>query len=250
MASTRVTVRFSSSTGIPDIPDTDARANPRGFAIRFHLGERKHTDIIAHSTPAFPTRTGAEFLEFLQAAGSGSEESVGAFLTKHPETKRFLDAPKPSPVSFATEEYFAVNAFMFVNRDGKEQYVRYRVLPVAGLQTLSDDEVQTKPPNYLFDDVATRLTNGPMEFKIVAQLAEDGDITDSATVAWSDERKLVELGTVKLDMEVNAEESKREQKRIIFDPIPRVEGIEPSDDPLLELRANVYLVSGRERRAA
>jgi catalase len=29
-----------------------------------------------------------------------------------------------------------------------------------------------------------------------------------------------------------------------------VQGIEPSDDPLLEFRAAVYLISGRQRRAA
>ena len=37
---------------------------------------------------------------------------------------------------------------------------------------------------------------------------------------------------------------------MIFDPIPRVDGIEPSDDPLLELRAAIYLLSGRRRRQA
>ena len=42
----------------------------------------------------------------------------------------------------------------------------------------------------------------------------------------------------------------QEQKHIIFDPIPRVDGIEPSADPLLELRAAIYLISGRRRRAA
>lgn len=41
-----------------------------------------------------------------------------------------------------------------------------------------------------------------------------------------------------------------EQRKIIFDPIPRFPGIEPSDDPLLELRAAIYLMSGRRRRAA
>jgi catalase len=41
-----------------------------------------------------------------------------------------------------------------------------------------------------------------------------------------------------------------EQKQIIFDPIPRLDGIEPSGDPLLELRAAIYLLSGRRRRAA
>jgi catalase len=41
-----------------------------------------------------------------------------------------------------------------------------------------------------------------------------------------------------------------EQRRIIFDPIPRVDGIEASADPLFEPRANIYLMTGRRRRAA
>jgi catalase len=40
------------------------------------------------------------------------------------------------------------------------------------------------------------------------------------------------------------------QRNIIFDPIPRVDGIESSGDPLLNPRASVYLASGRRRRAA
>jgi catalase len=59
---------------------------------------------------------------------------------------------------------------------------------------------------------------------------------------------VVEFGTIALTSAVanNADE----QKQIIFDPIPRLDGIEPSDDPLLELRAAVYLISGRRRRTA
>src|SRR5260370_25039068 len=49
--STPVTVRYSDGTGLPNIPDNDpARSGPRGMAIRFHLGEHEHTDIVAHST--------------------------------------------------------------------------------------------------------------------------------------------------------------------------------------------------------
>src|ERR1035437_2100818 len=66
-ASTPVTVRFSNSTGLPLIPDNSPDANPRGFAIRFHLAEHVHTDIVSHSTDGFPTRTGEQFLEFLRA---------------------------------------------------------------------------------------------------------------------------------------------------------------------------------------
>ena len=41
-----------------------------------------------------------------------------------------------------------------------------------------------------------------------------------------------------------------EERHIIFDPIPRVVGIEPSADPLLEVRAALYLLSGRRKRSA
>jgi catalase len=45
-----------------------------------------------------------------------------------------------------------------------------------------------------------------------------------------------------------APENEAAQRHIIFDPIPRVDGIEPSADPLLAPRADVYLASGRRRR--
>ena len=65
--SVSVTVRFSNATGIPNIPDRDPNAGPRGVAVRFHLAEHMHTDIIAHSVDGFPARTADEFLELLRA---------------------------------------------------------------------------------------------------------------------------------------------------------------------------------------
>src|SRR5579863_4280129 len=111
--STPVTVRFSDSTGIPLIPDNDPYANPRGIAIRFHLAERVHTDIIGHSTDGFPTHTGAEFLEFLRAvAASGASKTspspIEVFLGAHPKALAFVQTPKPAPSSFARETYFGV----------------------------------------------------------------------------------------------------------------------------------------------
>jgi catalase len=82
----------------------------------------------------------------------------------------------------------------------------------------------------------------------VVQVAAPGDTTDDATVQWPESRELVELGTIALTEAVKDDAA--QQKQIIFDPIPRVDGIEPSGDPLLELRAAIYLLSGRRRRAA
>src|ERR1700757_5144850 len=112
-ASTPVTARFSSSTGIPLLPDNDPNANPRGLSIRFQLAEHVHTDIISHSTDGFPTRNGQEFLEFLRAAtASGpstpSPSPVEKFLGTHPAALAFVQTPKPNPVSFAKEAYFGV----------------------------------------------------------------------------------------------------------------------------------------------
>ena len=47
---------------------------------------------------------------------------------------------------------------------------------------------------------------------------------------------------MKLVKVVEAKEYPKEQKKIIFDPIPGLQGIEPSRDPLLETRAAVYLI--------
>jgi catalase len=66
--STPVTMRFSDFAGIPTVADNDVQnAGPRGCAIRFHLAEHVHTDIVSHSADAFPARTVEEFLEFLNA---------------------------------------------------------------------------------------------------------------------------------------------------------------------------------------
>jgi catalase len=80
------------------------------------------------------------------------------------------------------------------------------------------------------------------------QLAEDGDTVDDATVRWPEDRPQRAFGEISLQ-EIVANND-REQQHIIFDPIPRVDGIEPSADPLFEPRANIYLLSGRRRRAA
>jgi catalase len=161
--STAVTVRYSNATGVPTIPDNDpARSGPRGIAIRFHLAEHVHTDIVANSTDGFPVRTGEEFLEFLRAPaafGAGRPEALGVFV----------------------------------------------------------------------------------------QLAAPGDDVADASVPWPDSRPEIPFGTITLTARVD--DQAPERRSIIFDPVPRVEGIESSGDPLTDVRSDIYLLSGRRRRA-
>ena len=61
---TPVTVRFSLSAGMPTVADNDPQgASPQAIAVRFHLADHVHTDVIAHSHNGFPARSGEEFLE-------------------------------------------------------------------------------------------------------------------------------------------------------------------------------------------
>ncbi len=251
--STPVTVRFSNSTGLPQLPDNLADANPRGLAIRFNLAEHVHTDIVSHSTDGFPTKDGYEFLEFLRAAvASGpdvpSPKPIEQFLGTHPAALAFVQTPKPFPSSLARQTYFAVTAFAFINADGMTRHGRYRIVPAQGNDYLTDEQVAGISANYHFDELAARVAKGPVAFKILVQVAEAGDTVDDATVHWPESRELVEFGTMELTEVIP--DTLAQQKHIIFDPIPRVDGIEASADPLLELRAAIYLLSGRRRRAA
>lgn len=54
-------------------------------------------------------------------------------------------------------------------------------------------------------------------------MADKGDVTRDGWVKWPETRKVVELGTISLLEELN--DNAAQQKYIIFDPIPRVDGV-------------------------
>ncbi len=258
-SSTPVTARFSNSTGLPQIPDNAGDASPHGFAIRFNLpeknGRRQHTDIITHSTPLFPVNSGQGFLDLLGAIGASSAPDapknpspIEVFLGSNPAAMAFVTAPKPTPTSFATLNYFGVNAFKFISEDGKETFVRYRITPDAGESHISDEESKAKDPAFLHNEIQTRIIDGGVSLSLSVQVANEGDQTNDATVRWDDDRKIVKLGTIKLD--AVSEDNDEKQRNMIYDPVPRIEGVDVSDDLLIDVRAALYLISGKERRAA
>jgi catalase len=83
-------------------------------------------------------------------------------------------------------------------------------------------------------EMSERLSKGSVMFHVLVQMAEDGDDVTNATVIWPETRQLVEFGTVTLSERVD--ELAPERRKIIFHPVPRVDGIDPSGDPLTEVR--------------
>lgn len=251
-SSTPVTVRFSNFAGIPTVPDNDLQgASPRGFAVRFHLAEHVHTDIVAHSTDNFPARTAEGLLAFLKALiatdpAGPHPNAIEQFLGANPAAMTFVQIPKPIPSSFARESFYAVSAFKFTNGNGMSRYGRYRILPVAGNDYVTAAAAAAQNPDFLFDEIKACIARGPARFRIAVQLADAGDIVDDATVRWPEERAQVAFGEISLT--AVASDNAKAQQHMIFDPIPRVDGIEASADPLFEPRANIYLMTGRRRR--
>jgi catalase len=240
-----VTVRFSEFAGIPTIPDGDANASPRGLGIKLHLPSGVDTDIVAHSYNGFPVATAEEFLTFLKALASSGPNTpkptpLETFVASHPQAQLFA-APKPVPASFAAESYYGVDAFRFTNRDGAARFGRYRIHPVDGEHYLNAVAVAASPANFLFDELTARLSRGAAGFRLFVQLAEDSDRTNDASIAWPDSRPRIELGTLAITQKVA--DSEAAQRRLLFDPVRLVDGIELSDDPLPLARSAVYAIS-------
>jgi catalase len=240
-----VTVRFSNASGAPDIPDNSPNANPHGLAIKFKLPDGSDTDVVINSLAFFPVRTIEEFRDLLKAAKASGPDvpkptPVERFLAEHPKAAQALASAK-TPASFATEQYNGIDAFIFVGPRGERTPFRYRVVPVAGVQHLSDNEIAQRGPDYLSEDLEQRLKQGPVAFRVMAQIAEPGDPVDDATVAWPAERRLATLGTLRI--EAIAPDNAAASKSLVFFPGNLPEGIEPSGDPLIASRDAAYAES-------
>jgi len=245
----KVVVRFSDFTGLPDIPDNAGGANPRGLAIRFILPDGTSTDIVGHSFDGFPTENPDQFRELLLAiAASGptaaKPTALDQFLGTHPIAKTFLTTQK-TPASYATIGYFGVNAFQFTNGAGKKHFVRYQFVPVTGESLLTQDEAAKKGPSYLAEEVRARVAAHPFAFDMYAQVSEPGDKIEDPSIAWPHARRRVALG--RLTVERLASNTPEQDRALAFSPTNLVDGIAPAD-PMITFRAHAYPISVQERQ--
>jgi catalase len=227
----QVIARFSDFVGIPDIADTDPNGSPKGFAVRFLLPEGEVTDIVNHSFNGFPTSNSADFATLLRAIGSANSSpsnpaTLAEFVASHPVAKSFFSGQKPPPTSWATTPYFGVNAFKFTDALGESHYIRYRFVPLAGESWISLEDQNSLSPNYLSEELVRRLKRGPVRFKMLAQLAEQGDDFRDPSKPWPEERKLIELGILTFTYVVPGEVA---SKNLQFEPSAVTAGIETAD---------------------
>ena len=240
-------VRFANSNGNPDAHD--GQPSVRSLAVKLKLADGKIADILANSVDGFVARTPAEFLEFLRtqlpdpATGKPASDALPKFLGSHPAAAAFVGRlmQKPVPASYAQASYHAEHAFRFTAADGTSAFGRYHVIPEAGEAYLSPEDGAKRGANFLRDELQDRLRRGPVSFRLQLQIAGPGDPTDDVTALWPEDRRRVELG--RLEITGIAPTGPDDEKRLVFDPSNCPDGIEMSNDPILQARSAAYSIS-------
>jgi catalase len=242
------TVRFSDSTGVPNLPDGSPLANPHGMAIKFRLPNGEEVDWITNSLKFFPVSNGADFRDLFLAVAASPPNApkptkFEQFVAAHP-TVAAAAATAATPASFAEEEYHGIDAFVFINKNGDRQPVRYLIKPERVVH-LDPADAEKRAPNFLVDELPERLKRGPVTFHLAVQLAAPSDSTKDPSKPWPDDRKVVDLGTLTIDKA--AVDNDAAGKSLLFLPGQLTDGIEPSDDPLIGVRDSAYPVSFSRR---
>ena len=239
---TPVVGRFAIPGSNPYAPDSSVPI--RSMALRFAQANGQQWRTGMNSMPVFPVATPQAFFAQLQAqqpdpaTGKPDPAKVAAFFAAHPETAAFrawAKAAKPS-ASFATESYWGLNAFVFVDANGKRQPVRWRMAPEAA--NAGGAAGRAGGTDYLAADLAERLAQGPLRWHLQVTLANPGDPTNDATKTWPDDRRTIDAGT--LVLERTEPQDSGPCRDINYDPLVLPAGIAASDDPLLPARSAAY----------
>jgi len=155
-----------------------------------------------------------------------------------------LSAPKAPPIGFATLPYYGVNAFKFVNAEGRVSYGRYQIIPLAGAKYLTAEQAKAAASDYLSNEIRDRVTHGPIQLKLALQLAGPGDDLNDPSVTWPESRRVVELGLLEI---TKVDEDKTLERKLLFLPGALPPGIQ-IQDPMVAARSAAYSVSYARRQ--
>jgi catalase len=215
-----------------------------------YLPDGSRTDIVAQSAPRFPFHRPEPFIELLRVQRPGVDLllKMPAVLARHPEALRTLPANIPAlrpPESYASIPYYAIHAYRFVDAEGGSRYVRYTLRPQLPESHLTPWAAKKLGSDYLQEDIRRRVADGSVRFTVELQLALPGDDVNDPYVQWPKDRQRVAAGTI----ELTGLETERETGGdiLVFDPSRVVDGIEPSDDPVLRFRPEAYSGSVEDR---
>jgi catalase len=245
-----VLVRWSNAGGNPQVPD--AVPDIRGMAVKFRQPDGTSTDLLAQTSPRFPTDDPEVFVQMTEAAANPrlAPLKLPVFIARHPGTAGALLAgirskAVSSPASFAEVTYYPIHAYGWLDAAGTRTWVRY----VFRATATKDDRLDGTfaGPDRLFEEMAARLERGPVTHEVWVQVAGEDHDPHRATSTWPGARELL-AGRIVVTAPVDDPEGgPTSSAPTVFDPTRVVDGIELSDDPILRYRPAAYTESVSRR---
>lgn len=257
---TPVFVRFSTVLGSRG--NCDTVRDVRGFATRFYTDEGNF-DLVGNNIPVFFIQDAIKFPDIIHAGkpephneipqGQTAHDNFWDFISLMPESMHMIMwalSDRAIPRSYRMMQGFGVHSFVLVNAEGVRRFVKFHWRPKLGTHGLVWDEALKlggQDPDFHRRDLYDAINSGNFpEWELGLQIVEEKD-EDSFDFDILDATKIIpeELVPVqivgKMTLNRNPAEFFTETEQIAYCTQNIVDGIDFSNDPLLQGRNFSYL---------
>ncbi|HYD99643.1 MAG TPA: catalase, partial [Alphaproteobacteria bacterium] len=259
---TPVFIRFSTVIHGGHSPET--LRDPRGFAIKFYT-EDGNWDLVGNNLKVFFIRDPMKFPDLVHAfkpdpvTNLQDPNRLFDFLSLTPESTHmvtWLFSPWGIPASYREMQGSGVNTYKLVNAEGASVLVKFHFQPKQGVRNLTQAEaeaIQAKNFNHATQDLYQAIAAGDLpEWEMCIQVMSDDEHPGldwdplDPTKLWPEDRfPLLPVGRVVLDR--NPADYHNEVEQVAFGTGVLVDGIDFSDDKLLQGRTFAYSDTQRYR---
>lgn len=257
-----VAVRFSLAGGNKGTPDTARGIH--GFATKFYT-EQGVLDFVFNHIPVFLVRDPIRFPEAIQALSPSptnnlaDPELLWSFIARAPEATHlllWLFSDAGTIKNYRHMSGHSVNTYVWRNAEGVRKYVKYRWIPMAGLQYVDAAEsarLSCENPDLAGQDLYDTISaGGTVEYELCVQLMNPDDAAVlpydplDDTKVW-DENFYPLQPVGRLFLNRNPDNYMEQVEKLAFSVSNLLDGAELSDDKVLQGRANIYTDSQRRR---
>jgi catalase len=260
---TDVAVRFSTVAGGRD--SSEARRDPRGFAVKFYT-EDGNWDLVGNNIGVFFIRDAVKFPDFIHSQKPDPvsfqtqvPNRVFDFISQTPESMHMVSlifSPRGIPASYRHMQGFGVNTYKWVNEAGDTVLVKYHWLPKQGVKSWTEADAASMQGQELgchTKDLYEAIERGEHpEWELNVQIMSDDEHPEldfdplDDTKVWPEEAfPLRPVGRMVLDRTPGNFFAESEQ--IAFGTGVLVDGLDFSDDKMLVGRTFSYSDTQRYR---
>ncbi|MGC3836949.1 catalase [Moritella viscosa] len=250
---TPVFVRFSSVMHSKGSPET--LRDPRGFATKFYTDEG-NWDLVGLNMPVFFIRDAIKFPDMVHSLKPSpvtniqDPNRVFDFFSSEPGSTHMLTwlySDNGTPASYRKMDGFGVHAYKMINESGEVNYVKFHWKSLQGIDNLDLDEVanvQSKDFQHLTRDLYDSIAEEQYpQWDLYIKVMNPSDLNNfqynplDVTKMWTNIPE-TKVGTMTLNrMPTNFFQ---ETEQVAMSPANLIQGIEPSEDRLLQGRIFSY----------